>query len=81
MNKHLYLRIKEEAAVAPQVQKVIQLRNVANTRLNPARGEALSRAEVLECLMPLSKVPWGKPATVIKSKRAPEPSSPTRGQG
>ncbi|KAF8984296.1 hypothetical protein BGZ46_008384 [Entomortierella lignicola] len=53
--------------------KVIRLRNIANTS-TPLKSKTLTRAEVLEALMPLSRTSWGAAPTLISQS----PRNPSR---
>ncbi|KAK3822999.1 MAG: hypothetical protein J3Q66DRAFT_397468 [Benniella sp.] len=69
-----YIRIQEVeenengrivSADARSVPKVVQLRNVAYTKSASAPS---TRAQVLDALMPLSRVPWGTTPTLIRDQ-------------
>ncbi|KAF9110005.1 hypothetical protein BGX27_006884 [Mortierella sp. AM989] len=71
-----YILIEEDsittAAAAhvndPKAPKVVQLRNLAYTpslSMNKTGSKTLTRKEVLDTLMPLSRSPWGTFPTLI----------------
>lgn len=59
-----YIRIEEDAKPA---LKVVQLRNVAYSK-NTKGCTTMSRMDVMEALMPLSRSPWGTTPTLIKNE-------------
>ncbi|KAF8931081.1 hypothetical protein BGZ58_007829 [Dissophora ornata] len=66
-----YIKIEEDVVAGPQAPKIVHLRNVAYTLYVPSSSTGsnqravLSRAEVLESLMPLSRAPWSNVTTLI----------------
>ncbi|KAG0199789.1 hypothetical protein BGX28_007000 [Mortierella sp. GBA30] len=78
MNKQGFIHIEEDFVKDSSSPKVIQLRNVANPRpvSSQGSGKTLSRAEVLECLIPLSRAPGSSvPTLVEQSPRRQGPST------
>ncbi|KAF9433955.1 hypothetical protein BGZ76_008767, partial [Entomortierella beljakovae] len=57
-----YIRIEED--IVPELSTV-QLRNVANTRPLPSSSGHISRSQVIDSLLPLSKNPWSNVPTLI----------------
>jgi len=58
-----YIQIEEDILPTSSTSppRVVQLRNVASTLYS----RSLTRAEVLESLMPLSRAPWGQAPSIM----------------
>ncbi|KAI1321074.1 hypothetical protein EDD11_008655 [Mortierella claussenii] len=79
MPTHGYLQIKDtktSADLTSNTYRVMHIRNVAQTPVMKqlsAREQGMTRADVLDILMPLSRTPWSNVPTLIdinvRSKR------------
>ncbi|KAF9350926.1 hypothetical protein BGX26_010946, partial [Mortierella sp. AD094] len=73
-----YIRIEEDIVSEPSTPRVVQLRNVAYSRPLSSSPGFVSRSQVIDSLMPLSKAPWSNVPTLlddtVQEKRPQTPS-------
>ncbi|KAF9083519.1 hypothetical protein BGX27_004074, partial [Mortierella sp. AM989] len=60
-----YIRIEEDIVAESSTPRVVQLRNVANPRPISSSSGLISRTQVMDSLMPLSKCPWSSVPTLL----------------
>ncbi|KAF9102990.1 hypothetical protein BGX27_010784, partial [Mortierella sp. AM989] len=77
MSSQGYIRIQESSAIITPLStmqlpfKAVHLRNVANMSVNKrSSSHGVTRADVLDTLLPLSRNPWSNIPTLIDDKNS-----------
>ncbi|KAF9959181.1 hypothetical protein BGZ65_000737 [Modicella reniformis] len=74
-----YIHIEEDTVSESSTSKVVQLRNMAYSRPLSSTPRPITRTELLESLMPLSRNPWSNVPTLLtdsSSQSSPKIPSP-----